>query len=117
MFSTTGHWSVAAESDNPEAAWELAKFLSSADFLIAYNEVYGWISPRDDVDTFGDNEKLARNFQWVLDSWDGLVTHPNIAQILDEYGQALEAAASCEVSVDDALSGAQERATEILERG
>ena len=117
MFSTTGHWSVAAETDHPEAAWELAKFLSSADFLIAYNEVYGWISPRDDVDTFGDNEKLARNFQWVLDSWDGLVTHPNIAQILDEYGQALEAAASCEVSVEDALSGAQQRATEILERG
>lgn len=117
MFSTTGHWSVAAESSNPEAAWELAKFLSSAEFMTAYNEVYGWISPRDDITTFLGNEKLQRNLEWVLASWDGLVTHPNIAQILDEYGQALEAAASCEVSVDDALSGAQARATEILERG
>ena len=117
MFSTTGHWSVAAESSNPEAAWELAKFLSSAEFMTAYNEVYGWISPRDDITTFLGNEKLQRNLEWVLASWDGLVTHPNIAQILDEYGQALEAAASCEVSVDDALSGAQERAAEILERG
>ena len=116
MFSTTGHWSVAAESANPEAAWELAKFLSSAEFLTAYNEVYGWISPRDDVTTFLGSDKLQRNLQWVLESWDGLVTHPRIAQILDEYGQALEAAASCEVSVDDALTGAQERATEILER-
>ena len=116
MFSTTGHWSVAAESANPEAAWELAKFLSSADFLTAYNEVYGWISPRDDVTTFLGSDKLQRNLQWVLESWDGLVTHPRIAQILDEYGQALEAAASCEVSVDDALAGAQARATEILER-
>ncbi|MDE0195774.1 MAG: sugar ABC transporter substrate-binding protein, partial [bacterium] len=117
MFSTTGHWSVAAGSSNPEAAWELAKFLSSAEFMTAYNEVYGWISPRDDITTFLGNEKLQRNLEWVLASWDGLVTHPNIAQILDEYGQALEAAASCEVSVDDALSGAQARATEILERG
>ena len=117
MFSTTGHWSVAAESDNPEAAWELAKFLSSAEFMTAYNEVYGWISPRDDITTFLGNDKLQRNLEWVLASWDGLVTHPNIAQILDEYGQALEAAASCEVSVDEALSGAQQRATEILERG
>ena len=117
MFSTTGHWSVAAESSNPEAAWELAKFLSSAEFMTAYNEVYGWISPRDDITTFLGNEKLQRNLEWVLASWDGLVTHPNIAQILDEYGQALEAAASCEVSVDEALSEAQARATEILERG
>ena len=117
MFSTTGHWSVAAGSSNPDAAWELAKFLSSAEFMTAYNEVYGWISPRDDITTFLGNEKLQRNLEWVLASWDGLVTHPNIAQILDEYGQALEAAASCEVSVDDALSGAQERATDILERG
>ncbi len=116
MFSTTGHWSVAAESDNPEAAWELAKFLSSAEFMTAYNEVYGWISPRDDITTFLGNEKLQRNLQWVLDSWDGLVTHPKIAQILDEYGKALEAAASCEVSVDDALAEAQGRAAEILER-
>ena len=116
MFSTTGHWSVAAESANPEAAWELAKFLSSAEFLTAYNEVYGWISPRDDVTTFLGNDKLQRNLQWVLESWDGLVTHPKIAQILDEYGQALEAAASCEVSVEDALAGAQERAAEVLAR-
>ncbi len=117
MFSTTGHWSVAAESANPEAAWELAKFLSSAEFMTAYNEVYGWISPRDDITTFLGNERLQRNLEWVLASWDGLVTHPNIAQILDEYGQAIEAAASCEVSVDDALSEAQARAAEILERG
>ena len=116
MFSTTGHWSVAAESANPDAAWELAKFLSSAEFMTAYNEVYGWISPRDDITTFLGNDKLQRNLEWTLASWDGLVTHPNIAQILDEYGQALEAAASCEVSVDDALSEAQARATEILER-
>ncbi len=117
MFSTTGHWSVAAESDHPEAAWELAKFLSSAEFMTAYNEVYGWISPRDDITTFLGNDKLQRNLDWVLESWDGLVTHPNIAQILDEYGKALEAAASCEVSVEDALAEAQARATEVLERG
>ena len=116
MFSTTGHWSVAAESANPEAAWELAKFLSSSEFLTDYNEVYGWIASRDDVNTFADNDKLARNFQWTLDSWDGLVTHPKIAQILDEYGKAIEAAASCEVSVEDALADAQSRSTEILER-
>ncbi|MCE2532031.1 MAG: sugar ABC transporter substrate-binding protein, partial [Acidimicrobiia bacterium] len=68
MFSTTGHWSVAAESDHPEAAWELAKFLSSAEFMTAYNEVYGWISPRDDITTFLGNDKLQRNLEWTLAS-------------------------------------------------
>ncbi|MCY3785925.1 MAG: sugar ABC transporter substrate-binding protein [bacterium] len=116
MFSTTGHWSIAAETEHPEAAWELVKFLSSAEFMTGYNEVYGWITPRDDITTFLGNEKLQRNLQWIQDSWDGLVTHPKIAQILDEYGKALEAAASCEVSVDDALAEGQARATEILER-
>ena len=117
QFSTTGHWSIAAKSENQDAAWELVKFLSSADFSTTYNERYAFVPARDDVDSTGGNERLARNFEWAMTTWDGLVTHPKINGLLDEYVKALEAATTCDTSVADALSGAQSRAEDLLARG
>ena len=92
QFSTTGHWSIAAKSENQDAAWELVKFLSTSDFSTTYNERYAFVPARDDVDSTGGNERLARNFEWAMTTWDGLVTHPKINGLLDEYVKALEAA-------------------------
>jgi ABC-type glycerol-3-phosphate transport system substrate-binding protein len=114
QFSTTGHWVIAEKSENKEAAWELVKFLSSADFSQTYNERYGFVPARDDVDVSGGNPLLAKNFEWAMTTWDGLVTHPKIAQLLDEYVKALEAATTCQTSVDDALAEAQARASDLL---
>ena len=114
QFSTTGHWVIAEKSQNKDAAWELVKFLSSADFSKTYNERYGFVPARDDADVTGGNALLAKNFEWAMTTWDGLVTHPKIAQLLDEYVKALEAATTCDTSVDDALADAQDRATDIL---
>jgi ABC-type glycerol-3-phosphate transport system substrate-binding protein len=116
-FSTTGHWSMAAESENKEAAWELIKFLSTSEFSLEYNTQFGFIPARDDVDVSGGDELLAKNLEFAQTSWDGLVTHPKIAQILDEYVKALEAATSCGTPVEQALSDAQGRAEEILAQG
>lgn len=116
QFSTTGHWVIAEKSQNKEAAWELVKFLGTADFSKAYNELYGFVPARDDVDVTGGNPKLAKNFEWAMTTWDGLVTTPEISQLLDEYVKALEAATTCEISVDDALAEAQTRAEELLAR-
>ena len=113
-FSTTGHWVIAEKSEKQEAAWELVKFLSSPDFSGPFNERYGFIPTRDDVDITGGNELLARNFEWAMTTWDGLVTHPQINPLLDEYVKALEAATTCQTSVDEALTNAQDRASEIL---
>ena len=117
QFSTTGHWSIATKSENQGAAWELVKFLSSPDFSQTYNERYAFVPARDDVDVSGGNEKLARNFEWAMTTWDGLVTHPQINKLLDEYVKALEAATTCETSVADALAQAQSRAEDLLARG
>ena len=114
QFSTTGHWVIAEKSENPEAAWELVKFLSSSDFSKTYNERYGFVPARDDVDVSGGNAMLAKNFEWAMTTWDGLVTHPKMAQLLDEYVKALEAATTCDTSVEDALAEAQVRGTELL---
>lgn len=113
-FSTTGHWVMAAKSKNKEAAWELIKFLSDSPFSLEYNTEYGFIPARDDVDVSGGDPLLAKNLEFAQTAWDGLVTHPKISQILDEYVKGLEAATSCNTSVEDALNSAQKRAEEIL---
>ena len=114
QFSTTGHWSIGAKSDNKDAAWELVKYLSGQEFMTVFNERFGFVPARDDVDVTGGNEMLAKNFEWAMTTWDGLVTHPKISQILDEYAKALEAATTCNTPVADALADAQVRATEVL---
>ena len=114
QFSTTGHWVIAEKSQNKDAAWELVKFLSSQEFSKTYNERYGFVPTRDDVDVSGGNPLLAKNFEWAMTTWDGLKTHPKIAQLLDEYVQALEASTTCDTPVDEALASAQTRAEELF---
>ena len=114
QFSTTGHWSIGAKSDNKDAAWELVKYLSGQEFMTVFNERFGFVPARDDVDVTGGNPLLAKNFEWAMTTWDGLVTHPKISQILDEYAKALEAATTCNTPVAEALADAQARATEVL---
>jgi len=113
QFATTGHWTISAKSKNADAAWEFVKWLSSAEFNSTYNQRYGFVPARLDADASGGDEMLARNASWVA-VWDGLRTSPKVNQLLDPYGQALEAAASCKTSVDDAFAKAQKQAAEIL---
>ena len=92
MFSTTGHWVLASKSKQKEAAWALIRFLSSAQFSREYNLEYAFIPVRDDVDVSKGNPLLAKNARYASCCWDGLKTHPKIAELLDAYGQGLEAA-------------------------
>ena len=114
QFATSGFWAISEKSQEQEAAWELVKFLSSADFSKTYNERYAFVPVRDDVDVSGGNEKLARNNEWAQTTWDGLKTHPQIGQLLDEYAKALEAATTCNTPVAEALADAQARAEDVL---
>ena len=41
QFSTTGHWSIGAKSDNKDAAWELVKYLSGQEFMTVFNSGSG----------------------------------------------------------------------------
>lgn len=115
QFATTGHWTISSQSDNPDAAWEFVKWLSSAEFSSDYNLRYAFVPARTDADASGGNEKLERNQSWV-EVWDGLRTSPTISQVLDEYGQALEAVASCTTDAEPAFASAQSRVEDILAR-
>jgi ABC-type glycerol-3-phosphate transport system substrate-binding protein len=114
IFSTTGHWVMASKSENKEAAWELVKYLSSNAFAGPFGEHYGWAPVRSDVDTDGGDPQVKRINRYVLTSWDGLRTHPKMAQIMSVYGQAIEAAAIGKKSVRAAMAKAQIDATRIL---
>jgi ABC-type glycerol-3-phosphate transport system substrate-binding protein len=114
VFSTTGHWVMHARSQIKDAAWELIKFLSAADFTLKSSSHYGFVPVRDDVDVSGGNPKIAKSIEFAHCCWDGLVTHPKISQILDEYSKGLEAACVGSSSVEDALNTAQTNAEAIL---
>jgi len=114
IFSTTGHWVMAAKSANQGAAWELVKFLSSPAFASPFGAHYGWAPVRSDVDTSKGDPQVKRINQYVLTSWDGLPTGPKMAQLTDVYGQAIEAAATGSKSVSAALQKAQTDGTNIL---
>jgi ABC-type glycerol-3-phosphate transport system substrate-binding protein len=114
IFSTTGHWVMAAKSSNQGAAWELVKFLSSPAFASPFGAHYGWAPVRSDVDTSKGDPQVKRINSYVLSSWNGLPTGPKMAQLTDVYGQAIEAAATGSKSVMAALQKAQTDGTNIL---
>jgi ABC-type glycerol-3-phosphate transport system substrate-binding protein len=114
IFSTTGHWVMAAKSKNQAAAWELVKFLSSPAFANEFGAHYGWAPVRSDVNTSKGDPQVIRINKYVLSSWDGLPTGPKMAQLTDVYGQAIEAAATGNKSVQAALAKAQSDGTAIL---
>jgi ABC-type glycerol-3-phosphate transport system substrate-binding protein len=114
IFSTTGHWVMASKGKNKDASWELVKFLSGPEFAAPFGEHYGWAPVRSDVDTAGGDAQVKRVNRYVLTSWDGLRTHPKMAQIMSVYGQAIEAAATGNRTVTAALQKAQADATRIL---
>jgi ABC-type glycerol-3-phosphate transport system substrate-binding protein len=114
IFSTTGHWVMAAKSKNQAAAWELVKFLSSPAFANEFGAHYGWAPVRSDVNTSKGDAQVDRINKYVLTTWDGLPTGPKMAQLTDVYGQAIEAAATGNKSVQAALAKAQSDGSAIL---
>jgi len=107
VFSNTGYWVMASKSKNKEAAWALIRFLSSAQFSREYNLEYAFTPVRDDVDVSKRHPLLAKNARYASCCWTGLQTHPRIAELLDAYGQGLEAAVYGKTSVQDAMAKAQ----------
>ena len=114
IFSTTGHWVMASKGKNKAAAWEFVKFLSSPAFANEFGAHYGWAPVRSDVNTAKGDAQVARVNRYVLKGWDGLPTHPKMAQLTSVYGQAIEAAATGNKSVAAAMRKAQADGTRIL---
>jgi multiple sugar transport system substrate-binding protein len=114
IFSTTGHWVMASKGKNRDAAWELVKFLSSPAFANEFGAHYGWAPVRSDVNTSKGDARVARVNKYVLKGWDGLPTGPKMAQLTSVYGQAIEAAATGNKTVQAAMAKAQADGTRIL---
>ena len=73
IFSTTGHWVLAAKSANQDAAWQLIQFLSSPAFANPFGSHYGWAPVRSDVDTSKGDAQVKRINNYVRKGWDGLL--------------------------------------------
>lgn len=114
IFSTTGHWVMASKGKNKDAAWALVKYLSSPLFANEFGAHYGWSPVRSDVNTAKGDPQVARVNRYVLAGWDGLPTGPKMAQLASVYGQAIEAAATGNKTVQAAMAKAQADGTRIL---
>jgi ABC-type glycerol-3-phosphate transport system substrate-binding protein len=114
VFGTNGHWVMASKSKHKEAAWALIRFLSSVHFSREYNLAYAFIPVRDDVDVSRGDPLVAKNVRYASCCWQGLQTHPKISEVLDAYGQGLEAAVYGKASVPAAMAKAQRDAARRL---
>jgi multiple sugar transport system substrate-binding protein len=117
VFGTNGHWVMASKSKHKEAAWALIRFLSSAHFSLEYNLEYAFIPVRDDVDVSNGDTLVAKNSRYASCCWQGLQTHPKISEVLDAYGQGLEAAVYGKAAVPVAMARAQRDAARRLRGG
>src|SRR3954451_1439774 len=97
---------MSSKSKNKAAAWELVKFLSSPAFANEFGSHYGWAPVRSDVNTSKGDPQGQRINRYVPTRWDGLPTGPNMAQLTDVYGQAIEAASTGSKTVKEALAKA-----------
>jgi ABC-type glycerol-3-phosphate transport system substrate-binding protein len=108
---------MASKSKHKEAAWALIRFLSSARFSLEYNLEYAFIPVRDDVDVSNGDTLVAKNARYASCCWQGLQAHPKISEVLDAYGQGLEAAVYGKAPVPVAMATAQRDAARRLRGG
>jgi multiple sugar transport system substrate-binding protein len=109
-------WAISADTENPDEAWELVKWLSSGEFMAQNAVTIGAASPRDDlqdVAPYSDKNFLieaerqlphARSFQ----------APQGIDKMIQAVGEATEAVITGRMSGDEAADFLARRATELL---
>ncbi|MDQ3767270.1 MAG: extracellular solute-binding protein [Actinomycetota bacterium] len=109
-------WAISADTENPEEAWELVKWLASGDFMAQNAVTVGAASPRDDL----RNVKPYSNYDFLIDAERQLpnarsfVPLPGTDKIVQAVGEATEQVITGRMSGDEAATFFAERATELL---
>ena len=109
-------WAISADTENPEEAWELVKWLASGDFMAQNAVAVGAASPRDDL----RNVKPYSDYDFLIDAERQLpkarsfVSLPGTDKIVQAVGEATEQVITGRMSGEEAAEFLAERATELL---
>ncbi len=109
-------WAISADTENPEEAWELVKWLASGDFMAQNAVTVGAASPRDDlrnVPPYSDYDFLI-DAERQLPKARSFVALPGTDKIVQAVGEATEEVITGRMSGEEAAEFLAERATELL---
>jgi multiple sugar transport system substrate-binding protein len=117
IWGSTGWvWAASAQTENPEEAWELVKWLASGEFMAQNAVTVGAAAPRDDLrDVAPYSEK-----QFLIEAEEQLPEGrsfpppPGTDKMVQAVGEATEAVITGRMTSDEAADFLARRATELL---
>jgi multiple sugar transport system substrate-binding protein len=109
-------WAIAAQSEHPDEAWELVKWLSSGEFMAANAVTIGATATRDDIQDvapYSDNPFLIEAEE-RLPGARAFQAPEGTDRMIQAVGQATEAIITGEQTGEEAADTLAEQATELL---
>jgi multiple sugar transport system substrate-binding protein len=112
-------WSISADTEHPEEAFELVKWLAGGEFVAENAVTVGAASPRDDL----ADTKPYSGFDFLLQAEKQLsearsfVPPPGTDKMAQAVSEATEQVITGEMTGDEAAGFLAERATELLGEG
>jgi multiple sugar transport system substrate-binding protein len=109
-------WAISADSEHPEEAFELVKWLADGEFMAENAVTVGAASPRDDladVKPYSDFEFLLEA-ERQLETARSFVPSPGTDKMVQAIGEATEQVITGEMTGEEAADFLAERATELL---
>jgi multiple sugar transport system substrate-binding protein len=117
IWGSTGWvWAASAQTENPEEAWELVKWLGGGEFM-AHNAVtVGAAAPRDDLRDVApySEEQFLIEAEEQLPEGRSFPPPPGTDKMVQAVGEATEAVITGRMSSDEAADFLARRATELL---
>jgi multiple sugar transport system substrate-binding protein len=117
IWGSTGWvWAASAQTENPDEAWELVKWLADGEFM-AHNAVtVGAAAPRDDLRDVApySEEQFLIEAEEQLPQGRSFPPPPGTDKMVQAVGEATEAVITGRMSSDEAADLLARRATELL---
>jgi multiple sugar transport system substrate-binding protein len=117
IWGSTGWvWAASAQTENPDEAWELVKWLGSGKFMAQNAVTVGAAAPRDDLRNVApySEEQFLIEAEEQLPQGRSFPPPPGTDKMVQAVGEATEAVITGRMSSDEAADLLARRATELL---
>jgi multiple sugar transport system substrate-binding protein len=110
-----GSWSISKACKHQDEAWELVKFLTTADFQKRYCEDHSFMPVRTDIkDIFADDPIMRKAVTQRPGEGRGYQNHLKIREVSRVMWLPLEKAFNCEAKPEDALKESADMVRDVL---
>lgn len=113
-FGAADCLSVMSTSENPELAFELIKYITSAEFMTEYHKVSPG-APLTASEEYTGDAKMERIVAEDRDKWRPLQAGPCGSEILENYAAHIQSVMEGSMEVQEALDEAAEFANGVLD--